>query len=93
MVIRVPADLEASIRRKVDSGQYHDPAEVIRAALHLLERRDRQLNALRAFVADGLAAIERGEGNELTAELMEKIDQEADDQLRRGLPPDPDVSP
>jgi putative addiction module CopG family antidote len=93
MSIRVPADLEASIRRKVASGQYHDSADVIRAALHLLEKRDLKLEALRTSIEDGLAAIERGEGIDLTPEVMERIDLEADEQLRRGIPPDPDVCP
>jgi putative addiction module CopG family antidote len=51
MSIHVPADLEESIRQKVDSGQYDDPSEVIRAAMRLLDKRDRRLQELRAMVA------------------------------------------
>ena len=93
MSISVPADLEDSIRQKVDSGHYGDASEVIRAALRLLEVRDRRVQEIRASIAEGLAAIERGEGIELTPELMEEIDREADEQIRLSLPPDPDVCP
>lgn len=93
MALRVPADLEERIRQKVESGEYDDAVEVIRAAMRLLDRRDAQLQELRASIAEGLAAIERGEGVEWTPELMAKIDQEVDEQIRLGLPVDPDVCP
>ena len=93
MTIRVPADLEASIRRRVASGRYNDATEVIRAAMRLLEAREERTEYIRASVAAGLAAIERGEGSELTPELWEEIDREADEQIRLGLPPKPDVCP
>jgi DNA polymerase III delta prime subunit len=66
---------------------------VIRAALRLLEVRDQRAQDLRASIAEGLAAIERGEGIELTPELVEEIDREAEEQIRLGVPPDPDVCP
>jgi antitoxin ParD1/3/4 len=93
MAISVPADLEESIRQKVDSGRYGDASEVIRAALRLLEARDQRAQELRTSIAEGLAAIERGEGIELTPQLMADIDREADEQLRLGVPPNPDVCP
>jgi antitoxin ParD1/3/4 len=93
MSISLPADLEESIREKIDSGMYDDPSDVIRAAIRLLDKRDRKLQALRALVAEGLAAAERGEVDELTPELMAKIEREADEMLRLGVPPDPNVCP
>lgn len=93
MALRVPADLEEQIRQKVESGEYDDAIEVIRAAMRLLDRRDAQLQELRASIAEGLAAIERGEVSEFTPELMARIDQEADEQIRLGIPVDPDVCP
>lgn len=93
MPITVPNDLEERIREKVASGQYDDPSAVIRAALRLLENRDRQLSELRALVADGLASIERGEGIELTPEVWEEIEREAHERYRLGFQPKPDVCP
>ncbi|MCC6756168.1 MAG: type II toxin-antitoxin system ParD family antitoxin [Solirubrobacterales bacterium] len=93
MALRVPADLEERIRQKVESGEYDDAVEVIRAAMRLLDRRDAQLQELRASIAEGLAAIERGEGVELTPEVMDEIEREADERLRLGLSPKPDVCP
>ena len=93
MTIHVPADLEASIRRKVESGRYPDATEVIRTALRLLEAREERSELLRASVAEGLAAIERGEGSELTPDVIEEIEREADERVRLGLPPKPDVCP
>ena len=91
--ILVPADLEESIRQKVANGDYDDPSEVIRTALSLLERRDQQLHELRASIAAGLAAIDRGEGIEWTPEVMERISQEASEMARLGKMPKPDVCP
>jgi putative addiction module CopG family antidote len=51
--LRVPADLEERIRQKVESGEYDDAVAVIRAAMRLLDRRDAQLQKLRALVAEG----------------------------------------
>ena len=93
MTISVPTDLEEIIRQKVESGRYGDTSDVIRVALRLLEARDQRTEQLRASIADGLAAFERGDGIEFTPELMEEIDQEADEHLRRGLTPKPDVCP
>jgi putative addiction module CopG family antidote len=93
MSIHVPVDLEESIRERVESGQYDDPSAVIRAALRLLDRRDRRLQELRASIAEGLAAIERGDGKELTPELLEEISREASKRARLGMAPKPDVCP
>ena len=92
MAIQVPADLEAAIRQKVASGHYDDPAAVVRDALRALEERDR-LRSLRASVAEGFAAIERGEGVELTPEVMAEIGREAEERFQRGEQPHPDVCP
>jgi putative addiction module CopG family antidote len=93
MAIHVPSDLEERIREKVESGQYEDSSDVMRAARLLLDRRDQRLQELRASIAEGLASIERGEGRELTPELWEEIEREADEMIRLGIPPDPNVCP
>lgn len=93
MSIHLPIDVEEQIREKVESGQYDDASDVIRAAMRLLDRRDQRLQELRTSIAEGLAAIERGEGIELTPDLWEEIEREADERMRRGLQPKPDVCP
>jgi hypothetical protein len=40
-----------------------------------------------------LASIERGEGREWTSELMEEIEREAEEMIRLGILPDPNVCP
>lgn len=93
MAIQLPTDLEERIQQKVASGQYDDPPAVIRAAMRLLDSRDQRLEHLRASVAEGLAAIERGEGIVWTPELMDELEREADERIRLGLQPKPDVCP
>ena len=91
--MHIPADIEASIRRNVESGHFEDEADVMREALRLLDLRERQTQALRASIDEGFAAIERGEGIELTAELWDQLCREADEVAERGEHPSPDVCP
>jgi antitoxin ParD1/3/4 len=89
----VAADVEERIREKVESGYYPDASEVLRVALRLLDARDRRIQEIRSSIEEGLAAVERGEGHEWTPELMEQISGEADERIRLGIPPKPDVCP
>jgi antitoxin ParD1/3/4 len=92
--MRIPADLQASIREKVESGRYGDEAEVIREALDALDLRDRdRLDRLRAKIAEGFEAIDRGEGIAWTPTLMDELEREAEEMYRQGKQPDPDVCP
>ena len=67
------------------------PAEV--AASIRLEARERRARQLRDSVADGIAAIERGEGIEPTPELMDELEREAEELHRQGKQPKPAVCP
>lgn len=93
MAIQVPADVEASIRERIEAGRYQDEAEVIRAALRSLEAREERAERLRASIVEGFAAVERGEGIELTPEHLEELEREAGERVRLGLQPNPDVLP
>lgn len=93
MAIQLPADVETSIRRKVASGDFPDAAEVVRAALRLLDEQERDLAPLRAKLRVDLDQLDRGEGVEWTPALREQIRQEADEMYRRGEQPDHDVCP
>jgi antitoxin ParD1/3/4 len=89
----LPADVETSIQQMVESGLYSDADEALRAAVRLLDERERRLKWLRTAVAEGFEQIERGEGIPYTPELLEEIDREVDERARRGDTPSPDVCP
>lgn len=93
MAIQIPSDVEATIRAKVESGQYRDETDVLRTAMRLLEARDERISDVRTLIAVGLESLERGEGIAFTPEIMDEIDREADEMIARGLPPNPDVCP
>jgi antitoxin ParD1/3/4 len=93
MSVRFPADVESNIQRMIESGRYGSEADVVRAALRLLDAREQRLQELRASIEEGLAAIDRGEGFELTRELMDEIDREVEERFQRGELPNPDVCP
>ncbi len=61
--------------------------EALRLLDHLRDRRDR----LRASIGEADAELVRGEGVEWSPELMEQLVGEADELLRQGARPDPDV--
>ena len=92
MTVTLTPQLEALIREKVEAGSYRTADEVIAEALRLLDERDR-LARLRAAIAVGDAQLARGEGIPYTPELLDEIDREVDERLRRGEQPSPDVCP
>lgn len=92
MNVSLTPQLEAMIRHKVESGLYNSASEVVREALRLLEARDR-LERLRAVIAIGDAEYARGEGEEWTPELMARLEREAAEEDRLGVPFDDDVTP
>src|SRR5215217_3983536 len=92
MSVTLTPELEALIEEILATGRYADAGDVIEQAVRQLEERERR-QRLQASVAEGFAAIERGEGVELTPELWEEIEREADEADRQGLPINPDVCP
>jgi antitoxin ParD1/3/4 len=92
MNVSLTPQLEALIRSKVESGRYNNASEVVREALRLLESRDR-LERLRVAVAIGEAQFARGEFEDWSPELMDRLEREADANARLGLPIDDDVTP
>jgi antitoxin ParD1/3/4 len=92
MTVQLTPQLELVIEEMLATGRFADAGEVIEEAVRLLEERERG-RRLRASVAEGFAAIKRGEGVELTPQLMDELTREADEYERQGLPLDPDVCP
>jgi putative addiction module CopG family antidote len=93
MALQFPADIETNIRELVATGRFKDEADVVREALRLLDSREQRFQELRASIQAGLAAIERGEGIELTDEVWDRLDREAQERITRGEEPDPDAWP
>ena len=93
MAIQLAPDIEASIRQRLEDGNFRNENDVVREAMHLLELREYRRKRLQESVAENLAALERGEGVELTSDLVDELMQEAEDELRRGIGPKPDVCP
>lgn len=89
MSVTLTPELEDQILRKVDAGLYRDPETVLREALRLLDEQDRRLQRLRAAIAKG----EEGDDIPWTPELMEQLTREAEEMVRQGIEPDPDVCP
>ena len=52
---------EAFIRAEVESSRFGSASEVVRAALRELEEQGKQLEALRAHLAEGVGEAARGE--------------------------------
>jgi antitoxin ParD1/3/4 len=90
MTVTLTPRLEALISEMLATGRYADADDVLEQGVRLLEERERR-RRLRESVAEGFAAIERGEGVELTSDLWEEIEREADEADRQGRPIRPDV--
>ena len=88
MTVTLTPQLEALVRQKVDSGSYRTADEVIAEALSLLDERDRRRRLLAALEAGA-----QGEGIPFTTELLDEIDREVEERVRRGDTPSPDVRP
>jgi putative addiction module CopG family antidote len=71
MTVTLPPDLEPFVQRRVDSGRYSDANEVIRAALALLDERDR-LEQSRSASASSEGRYESGGDAEYLPDSVEK---------------------
>lgn len=61
MNISLTPELERAVKEKVDSGLYNNASEVIREALRLSIRQDKENNWLQREAAIGYAQLEAGE--------------------------------
>jgi putative addiction module CopG family antidote len=78
--VAIPSEFEPFVHDVVQSGKYHDSAEVVGEALRLLTRRELLLSDVKA----GVEQLDRGEyseyGDESCREFMADI--EAEEQSR-----------
>lgn len=66
MNVSLTPELEKLVQDKVKTGRYNSASEVVREALRLLEEQDQlralRLDEIRKKIAEGLEALDRGEG-------------------------------
>jgi len=66
MNVSLTPELEKLVQDKVKTGRYNSASEVVREALRLLEEQDQlralRLEEVRKKIAEGLEALDRGEG-------------------------------
>jgi antitoxin ParD1/3/4 len=80
MNVSLTPELERFIGSLVESGRYRSASEVVRAAVRLLEDRERErevkLEALRTAVGQGLEELERGDavpGDQVFDEILSAL--------------------
>lgn len=80
--VSLTPELDAFLQSRVKSGRYQTTSEVVRDALRLLERQEREreqaVEGLRAKLQRGADQAERGElldGDEVFEELREMIEE------------------
>ncbi len=87
MQVPIPAELEPFVQGVVESGNYHNPAEVVGEALRLLARRERLLHDVKA----GVGQLQRGDymeyGDDSCRDFL--ADVEAEEQSRFPAPEAP----
>lgn len=92
MTITLTPNFQAIVDQKIASGEFADESAVVEEALLLLEQRD-QLQRLRESLALADEQIERGEWVEFTPELLERLSEEAHQNMLQGRPISLDVQP
>jgi antitoxin ParD1/3/4 len=74
--ISLPAELEARVRQRVESGLYSSASELVREALRLFETfeavRSGKLKQLRADLEEGVADVRAGRVVELNAQATKQ---------------------
>ena len=80
--VSLTPELDAFLQSRVKSGRYQTTSEVVREALRLLERQERErdeaFQQLKAKLEIGAAEAERGElldGDEVFDELREMLEE------------------
>lgn len=74
-------NLEAVVKRLVESGRYNSKSEVLREGVRLVEEREKQLALMDAALARGLADVEAGRvhaADDVFAEMKDRYRRMAD---------------
>lgn len=70
MEIALTPAMEQLVQKKVQSGLYSDPSDLMREALRLLLQRDEMLEWLRLEAAEGFHQLENGDYLELNRDEL-----------------------
>jgi putative addiction module CopG family antidote len=81
MNVDLTPDQKAFARRAIESGRLHSEQDAVQEALALWEERERQRAEFLLTLDEARAAINRGEGRNITQETMQQL---ADDVKERG---------
>ena len=73
---------ENFIRDQVESGRFNNVSEVVRAGLRLLEEQQKQLEALRSAVLDGISFENSLPAEDVFDRLETRFEKMAQDQER-----------
>ena len=73
---------ESFIRDQVESGRFNNVSEVVRAGLRLLEEQQKQLEALRSAVLDGISFENSIPAEEVFDRLEARFEKMAQEQGR-----------
>ena len=76
---------ENFIRDQVESGRYNNVSEVVRAGLRLLEEQQKQIEALRSAVLDGISWENAIPAEAVFDRLEAKFEKMAQEQEREPL--------
>jgi antitoxin ParD1/3/4 len=90
MNVSLTPELEAWVRKQVESGMYVSASEVVREALRSMSEQERQTE-FRASLDRARDQIARGQGTVWTDATMDEILREADEADQRGEPIRADV--
>jgi len=91
MTVTLSHKVEEQIRHWIDTGRYADADAVMMRALEALEAEEQaRFLKTRELI---LAGHNSGPGEELTEELWDRLEREAEEAYQRGEKPSPPVCP
>jgi putative addiction module CopG family antidote len=71
MSVDIPAEFQQFVQSAVESGSFHNEAEVVGEALRLLQQRQSRLETLRSQIESAIGQLDRGEGIQLDDQSLE----------------------
>jgi len=85
MTVEIPPEYRQFVEAVIARGGFQSEVEVVSEALHLLEERDRHMDALRRDIQVGLDDLERGDYSEYDDDSLKAFFQEVKAEGRQTL--------